>query len=90
MTNSFIRCILGHRGAEDVRVSLAFGLSAATLVQCVGHISGAHLNPATTMAMLVSSTLISLRIPNICVEGFFGDGGTGWVIFETRKLIGCI
>ena len=23
----------GHRGAEDVRVALAFGLSAATLVQ---------------------------------------------------------
>ena len=39
---------------DDLKVSLAFGLSAATLVQCVGHISGAHLNPAVTVAMLVS------------------------------------
>ncbi|XP_008049251.1 aquaporin-1, partial [Carlito syrichta] len=31
---------------DNVKVSLAFGLSIATLAQSVGHISGAHLNPA--------------------------------------------
>nr|CAC84072.1 truncated aqp1 protein [Homo sapiens] len=30
---------------DNVKVSLAFGLSIATLAQSVGHISGAHLNP---------------------------------------------
>ncbi|KAK0133268.1 Aquaporin-4 [Merluccius polli] len=40
-----------------VLISLCFGLSIATLVQCFGHISGAHLNPAVTAAMVVTKNL---------------------------------
>ena len=32
------------KGLNDLRVAIAFGLAAATMVQCVGHISGAHMN----------------------------------------------
>ncbi len=46
---------------DPLRVSLGFGLAAATLVQCVGHISGAHLNPAVTLAMLVTRNVTPLR-----------------------------
>ena len=46
---------------SDVKIGLAFGLGAATLVQCVGHISGGHLNPAVTMAMLVTRNITILR-----------------------------
>jgi aquaporin Z len=37
----------------NVGVALAFGLSLLAMVQAIGPISGAHLNPAVTAAMLI-------------------------------------
>uniref|UniRef100_A0ACB8ELI9 Aquaporin-2 n=1 Tax=Sphaerodactylus townsendi TaxID=933632 RepID=A0ACB8ELI9_9SAUR len=44
-----------------LQISLAFGLAIATMVQAVGHISGAHINPAVTVACLVGSHVSFLR-----------------------------
>uniref|UniRef100_A0A4W4FH09 Aquaporin 1a (Colton blood group), tandem duplicate 2 n=1 Tax=Electrophorus electricus TaxID=8005 RepID=A0A4W4FH09_ELEEL len=46
---------------QEVKVALAFGLAFATLVQSLGHISGAHLNPAVTLAVLVSCQISVCR-----------------------------
>ncbi|KAM3822853.1 aquaporin-1 isoform 1-T3 [Vipera latastei] len=46
---------------DNVKVSLAFGISIATMAQIVGHISGAHLNPAVTLGLLLSCQISVLR-----------------------------
>lgn len=46
---------------QEVKVALAFGLAVATLVQSIGHISGAHLNPAITLSLLASCQMSVLR-----------------------------
>ncbi|KAM6989313.1 aquaporin-1-like [Tautogolabrus adspersus] len=46
---------------QEIKVALAFGLAVATLAQCIGHISGAHLNPAITLGMLASCHMSILR-----------------------------
>uniref|UniRef100_A0A1B8YA67 Aquaporin-1 n=1 Tax=Xenopus tropicalis TaxID=8364 RepID=A0A1B8YA67_XENTR len=49
------------RQQDIVKVSLAFGLAIATLAQSVGHISGAHLNPAVTLGCLLSCQISILK-----------------------------
>ncbi|KAK0062640.1 aquaporin-4-like isoform X1, partial [Biomphalaria pfeifferi] len=47
------------RGAANttsnvVQIALCFGLSVATIVWSIAHVSGGHINPAVTMAMLAA------------------------------------
>ncbi|XP_053323924.1 aquaporin-1 [Spea bombifrons] len=49
------------REQDIVKVSLAFGLAIATMAQSVGHISGAHLNPAVTLGCLLSCQISILK-----------------------------
>uniref|UniRef100_A0A8B9QI23 Aquaporin-2 n=1 Tax=Apteryx owenii TaxID=8824 RepID=A0A8B9QI23_APTOW len=44
-----------------LQIALAFGLAIGTLVQALGHISGAHINPAVTVACLIGSHVSFLR-----------------------------
>ncbi|XP_029444211.1 aquaporin-1 [Rhinatrema bivittatum] len=46
---------------DNVKVSLAFGLAIATMAQSVGHVSGAHLNPAVTLGCLFSCQISVLK-----------------------------
>jgi aquaporin-4 len=53
---------LGTTGdATVVQISLSFGLAVATAVWCIGHISGGHINPAVTVAMLVTRKITLAR-----------------------------
>ncbi|XP_008281118.1 aquaporin-1-like [Stegastes partitus] len=46
---------------QEVKVAFAFGLAIATLAYCIGHVSGAHLNPAVTFGLLTSCQMSALR-----------------------------
>lgn len=46
---------------SGLQIAMAFGLGIGTLVQALGHISGAHINPAVTVACLVGCHVSFLR-----------------------------
>ncbi|NXF88789.1 AQP2 protein, partial [Eubucco bourcierii] len=46
---------------STLQIALAFGLAIGTLVQALGHVSGAHINPAVTLACLIGSQVSFLR-----------------------------
>lgn len=56
-----VNSFAGEGVAQELKVSLAFALAIATLAQSLGHISGAHLNPAVTLGLLVSCQISALR-----------------------------
>ena len=49
---------LGHVG-----VAICFGLVIMVMIYAVGHISGAHFNPAVTLAFATSRHFPALRVP---------------------------
>ncbi|KAM3604815.1 uncharacterized protein V6R79_016582 [Siganus canaliculatus] len=74
--------------ADIVLISLCFGLCIATLVQCFGHISGGHMNPAITAAMVVAKKLSLVKAVFYVVAQCLGAvTGAGIFYFVTPASI---
>lgn len=65
-----------------LQVSLAFGLAIGTLVQTIGHVSGAHLNPAVTLAFLVGSQISVLKCVFYILSQMLGAVAGAGLLYE--------
>ncbi|KAM9319875.1 aquaporin-2-like [Gastrophryne carolinensis] len=65
-----------------LQISLTFGLAIATLVQTIGHVSGAHINPAVTLAFLVGSQISILKCVFYILAQMLGAVAGAGLLYE--------
>ncbi len=80
--------IAGNRiGAAGI--ALAFGLTVLTMVYAIGHISGAHLNPAVTLGLATSGRFSWPDvIPYVAAQLVGGFVGAGAVLLVASTMPG--
>lgn len=73
-----------------VGISFAFGISVVAMAYSIGHISGAHLNPAVSMGALVAGRMQPGDFIGYMVAQTVGAIAAAFVIFliATNKLAG--
>ncbi|XP_054479157.1 aquaporin FA-CHIP-like [Anoplopoma fimbria] len=79
-----ISAAIGTKNTQEVKVSLTFGLAIATLAQSLGHISGAHLNPAVTFGMLASCQISLFKAVMYIVAQMLGSALASGIVYGTR------
>ncbi|KAM7400452.1 hypothetical protein PAMA_004912 [Pampus argenteus] len=69
---------------QEIKVAFAFGLAIATLAQCIGHISGAHLNPAITLGLLASCQMSVLKAFFYIIAQVLGGVAGSAIVYGIR------
>ncbi|XP_034558492.1 aquaporin-1-like [Notolabrus celidotus] len=71
--------------AQELKVSLAFALAIATLAQSLGHVSGAHLNPAVTLGLLVCCQISALRCIFYILAQMLGAVAASAIVYSFKN-----
>jgi aquaporin Z len=68
-------------GIGLVGVSLAFGLTVVTMAYAVGHVSGAHFNPAVSVGLAVAGRFPGKELPPYIAAQVLGGIVAGGVLY---------
>jgi len=81
---------LATEGPVLITIGLGFGLALLAGIWAVGHVSGAHFNPAVTLAMLVDGRTSFSDAIGYWVSQFAGAGVASLVVWtaSTRSAVG--
>lgn len=101
LLGTFILVVVGSLGilavggasgaAEIIAISFAFGLALLAGIWVVGHVSGAHFNPAVTLAMLLDKRVSFSDAIGYWIGQFAGAGVASlviWAITDSREAVG--
>ncbi|KAK1797405.1 hypothetical protein P4O66_008776, partial [Electrophorus voltai] len=80
----FLGIVTAISGQDQEAVALAFGLAIATLAQSLGHISGAHLNPAVTLGVLVSCQISAIKAAFFVLAQMLGAVLASGIVYGIR------
>ena len=72
---------LGNLGVGFVGVALAFGLTVVTMAYAIGHISGAHLNPAISIGLWAGGRFPARDLPAYIVAQVLGGLAAATVLW---------
>ena len=78
-------------GADVVATSLAFGLSIVAMAYSIGNVSGCHVNPAVSLAMLISKRMSFKDFVGYVIAQFLGalaGAAVLGVLLGSFKLLG--
>lgn len=77
--------VVAGKTVGDLGVALAFGLTLLAMIYTVGPISGAHLNPAVTLGMLVTGKINTAAAAGYVVAQLTGGLGVAALILAVAS-----
>ncbi|MBM6402866.1 aquaporin [Phycicoccus sp. CSK15P-2] len=72
-------------GGGNLGVALAVGLGAMTMAYALGHVSGAHLNPAVTVGAAVARRFVWREVPLYVVAQLLGGLLAGFSVWRVAR-----
>jgi aquaporin Z len=72
-------------GIGTLGISLAFGLSLLVMAYTIGHISGCHINPAVTLAMVITRKVQPATVPFYIAGQLIGAAIGATIVFGIAR-----
>lgn len=81
----------GGFGVFNIVVALAFGLALIACIYTIGNVSGSHINPAVSIAMLIDGRMSVVEFIGYVISQFLGAvaGAALLAILVPKSALGC-